>query len=306
MNIYIIDPLEEFAPLKRHLELEGNKFVNGSEIKDADLVISTKLRENVKGVEKDVPVVGGFSRYRDEALKMMGYIPSARRKEGDLVFTRWFDFNSSWHNQISVGIPLDRFMVGGLGPKIDSGYASRYIQSTTIFDRPGLSGLLEALRFIGWVSIEVSSEDGSVTQLYTWAHPIGMYNILEGVPGSLAEWFLNPFNVRLTESWVVSVLISRYPFPHSLEGDKIVLDGISTSTEKHYWLYGPEEFKRSLSSTSTVLGIATAWDKTLHGASDLLYSKLDRLRIENIQYRTDVFEVASRIWKRAKVGGLID
>jgi hypothetical protein len=304
MKIHVIDPQDEWRPLKRHLELEGNRFVG---IDEADIVLTSKTQDVIKIPKVSVPIVGGYTRYQSEALKMMGYIPcSSGDTSGDLIFTRWYDFEREWHPQINVGIPLDRLMVGGLGPKIDVGYASRYIKESSIFDRPGLNGLLEALRFRGWVSIEVDSSTGGIVQLYTWAHPIGMYNILEGIPGSMSEWFMSPFGVRLTESWVVSVLISRYPFPHSLEGERVVLDGISTSTERHYWLYGPEEFKRSLSTTSTVLGIATGWDRFLARATEFMVDKLNQLNVPDIQYRTDIFDVASRIWKTARENGLVN
>lgn len=238
--------------------------------------------------------------FHSSAVKELGYVLSSH--SADCYITRWFDHSRNrWHKQTFLGIPITGLMERGLSVQIPSGCGGRYLPTTqgleSLFGRQELLALLGELRYSGPVSLLVSSADGLVSQIETRLPSWGVYNVLEGVPGTIGEFFSDPLGTVLQESWTLGVLVSRWPFPkETINGGLTTVGGVSADVERHLWLMKHEKFKDTIKVYGTAVGIVTAWGKSLWDCGKRVERTCRGLRVEEVQYRIDGADVCQPIY----------
>jgi len=221
--------------------------------------------------------------------------------EQSVVF-KWWD--EGWNDQTFVGIPLNRLMNEGLGPRCDAGFVTSPFKREDIvsylFNNKGLEQFLKG--FVGFISFTLSLEGGlRVVKIESGIPFNGFYNMLECLKVRVAEFLSG--KVDFYESWTASLLVSRSPFPHMEQSSKVFIDGINQSMEKHFWncLYN---HRKSFSTTSTVIGIATAWSTSLAEACRRCLRTARNLSVEDKQFRTDLVREAFKGFETLDGDGL--
>lgn len=141
---------------------------------------------------------------------------------------------------------------------------------------------------MGFVSVNTNWELNAVRSVVTRADRLGLYNLLSGVPKSLSGFFARPFETHLHESWTVGILISRYPYPYELVGEKVILEGLDRGVEKNFWCFSPVEFNGVVHTEETRLGIVCHWGAFLHEACERSYATAGCLSVKDIQWRDDL------------------
>lgn len=222
-----------------------------------------------------------------EIVKEMGFdlCPQGYSGKKAVVF-KWWD--KGWKDKAFLGFPLEFLMNNDLGPECPSGLM------TTVLNRDDIEnyffnceGLIESLNdFIGFVSFTLSIEGGiKVVSLQTGIPYWGFFNLLESIKTRVSEFLLG--NIDFYNSWTASLLISRFPFPFNETEDPVFIEGLSQSVEKHFWT-GVSNHRKSYSTKSTIIGVATAWSSNLNEACRRCLRTADNIHVKNKQYRTDM------------------
>jgi hypothetical protein len=280
-------------PIKRRLELEGNQVVD---LSIAEFAVTSKPN----GLR--LPSMMSGERFNTVAMTELGYKVSDY--PADAYVSRWFDCRGGFGEKVFLGIPIVGLMDGGKGAGLQVGTVGNYVISAkieAIFSRPELTALLKELRHSGFVSFWVSSEDGLVTEMETGVPAWGMYNIFEGLTGTLAEFFLDPIGTKLLKSWTVSLVVSRFPYPRDLITPQVCsITGITAEVEKHFWLGDASGFRNSFTTNSTIVGVATGWADTSWRANALVVGTCGNIGVGEVQYRTDGSDAAEIVYSRLK------
>lgn len=251
--------LEGFDFLKDRLISEGNELVEmGEEIK-----LSTKTD-------------GPFPAPILEALGIkVDNLPETYR------IVKFFNYDFS--PQTIVTIPIVGMMQSGLGFPLESGLAARFIdKEPDIFSSDTLIEVLREMHYVGFVYAAYNTD-----KLCSFGLGAGMYiyNLLESLEGKLTS-FIN-LEDRLLESWTLSVVLSRYPFPFR-KSDSELCFKVTPQAKRHLHLFNTEKNKSMFYTSNTFLGIATSWATTLHEAENRVMRTLDGLDIHAKQYRKDL------------------
>ena len=135
--------------------------------------------------------------------------------------------------------------------------------------------------------------EGRVTRLTSGVPWGGLYAVLEGVKGRLAEWFSAPS--RLMESWASALVVSRAPWPYASTSERVFVEGVTHGVERHFWS-SIKGFRQSLYTDSTVIGVATAWSPKLHRSAERVLATAQAILIPNKQYRVDLGESVAVRW----------
>ncbi len=237
-------------------------------------------------------------------VESMGFEPS----EGppDFYAFRWSD-SGEWRDQVLVGFPLRTLMDGDLGPPVEAGMACRFVPRESpageAFERRELADALQYLDYRGFVTIGLSIEDLELRLKEVrigWVPYWGFLNALEGVPGRILEWVANP-DVRLMESWTVSLLLSRWPYPAKQKSERAFIGIPGREAEKHLWLWNVEGHRKSLYTDGTLVGVATAWSPTLSEACRRAIRTLSNVELEGKQFRLDATRTAGDTWGKAQI-----
>lgn len=300
MNIAICSQKGWLLPLARHLELEGHDvtIIAKPELvgpRDDLLLTDTTVDPS----NRRVPTIGGGDTLHGELLRPYNLVPGPSR--GDHIVVKWFDRSQGFHPQLLLGFPVSKFMVGDLGTCVQAGMGARYMSECDLLQdlfmgNVALKATLEAMGFSGPVIIERDSRTKGVVSIHMGLRSIVLYNMFEGLPCSIVEWLDDPLSKTLYQSWTVNILVSRYPYPFQLEDGNVPLTGLTRSAEKHFWTFGGTEFKRSVSTHQTRLGLATGWGQTLSDAGRTSLSLARSVDVPDVQYRTDVPLVVGDRW----------
>lgn len=275
MKIYT----EDLKFLRDRLTTEGNIIVQS--VEEADLVFCPWNREfNREGKEC---ITSGFVVGR-EAL---GVEVEVSTHPADFAYIKWFQ-DGKFSDQTFLLLPLRGFMNGNLGQDVTVGCASRGIAhcNSDIFENQTVIQSLIASNHRGFVSVLM---DGTaVCDITTGVPWNGFYCLCEYINGPLAEWFVNP--LRLFECWSICNLISIEPFPRSdTREDPLIFDCPSVQTRRHLWLHQRSQaIRRSIVTSSSQLGVATAWGRSINEVVDRVLLTCKNLRVEGKQYRTDL------------------
>jgi hypothetical protein len=272
------------AGLVRHLSHEGDEVV--PEAEKAELCIPDPM-------ELPAALLEGLGSDFDPSLQ-----PTH-------VVTRWFD-GQSFGPQTFVGIPLLRLWNNDLGPPVPCGIAGRFRapNSEPIFVPPDIVlQYLKESRFTGFVSTKASGK--STLSMQTGVPYFGLYALLEQINSKISSFFLE--SGRLYESWCCALLVTRYPFPFAHFAPRTALEGLTPELEKHFWTFGATQFRKTLVTEGTVLGVATAWDKThnLYQAVQLAQNTARKIACSDIQFRTDMTECVRKQWEQLVQSGVL-
>jgi len=291
------------SPLKRTLELEGETLV-GLREKPELLITDTEAPESYKG-----PVVGRDWSIPSLVLEAMDIVvdPSLRV---NLVVGKWLD--QEWRHQTILGIPVYGMMNENLGAQACAGLGTRFVRSTQfddLFNNEELLSTLKAMQYNGFVSFSLSlSLDTNslfkIVSVQTGFPFHGLFNALEGISGRTVEYFTGE-KTTLKESWVMGLLLSRWPYPQNVS-TRSIISGVTTDMEKHLWLFGVERFKNSIYTDNTKVGWVTAWSPTLTEANRRVLRTARNIDFEDKQYRTDLSSEVAMIWHQLQGRGLIE
>ena len=257
-----------YDTLKAHLDMEGDSIVE----KDEDLF----LDENIEG---EIPFV---------AAKALGFV----FEEGKEFFMVTRRFNSKWNRQNYVSFPLPTILNDNLGYSVESGRVGRYVQDNPyeeLFEN--LSPLLNEMKYKGFISLKFNSNKKLLS--ISFGAGLALYNILEGVKGKLSDFFFNEEEVM--ESWSISLVLSRYPYPFRQTSDRIFIS-IPPSAGKHLWFYNMNSFRKTSYTDQTKICIVTSWALSVNEAARRVYRTCKGLDILLKQYRTDVVNVGTKLW----------
>jgi len=210
--------------------------------------------------------------------------------------SKWFDRFNGWSDQLIILIPIFGVMNEGLGAGVCTGAALRYINHSILqerFSNEVLTGILQKQRHTGFVSIGLSEEGESVDVSYGIPF-YGNLIVLEGCKQRLSEFFTN--QVPLMESWAVGLLVTRFPFPAKQSEERIFIEGISRSIQKHLVTPFVESYKHSFYTDSTIVALATTWDLRLVDANKRAVSIARSLLFGEKQFRTDLNSAVQEVW----------
>lgn len=286
-------------PLKSHLVLEGNEIV----IDNPDMVITDDST-----FKTNLPCVRGGDVLSGVVTQALGFELS--KYESDYCLCRWFDKKLGWLDQVWVGIPIMGMMTNGMGAAVQSGMCgcfTRSVSARALFAQQELHDILQELGHSGWVTLRMSSQDSKTSSIETGIPGTGLYNTLEGIPGTLSEVLTQPENYKYLESWSVSLVVSKFPWPlppaqHSPGRSQIR----GLSDEKHFWLTDHSRFRNSLYTQNNLIGVATGWSRTLSEANSRVVRTCRSLEIDEIQFRTDAGYVASTVMGKIRASGFLE
>ncbi|KKN28981.1 hypothetical protein LCGC14_0848780 [marine sediment metagenome] len=298
MKIYVSMETLELLPLKHHLVLEGSTLVNNQE--NPELTISESQR-----VVHDKTVIYSHVKFPHAILKALEL--NVVFSQCKYFFTKWYDYEKGWGKQVFLGIPIWGIMDGNLGKCEATGVCGRYVkndQCPDIFLSDKLQTFLNDLRCRSFVSVEFSA-DNEISGIQTGVPYGGLYNLLEGVKGSILEFLLNPFENRLIESWTSNVLLTRYPWPFGEVADKISIHGVTPEVEAHVWFYEVERFRRSIVSKSSTIARITAWGWELRESNKRVLRTAFDLRVPFKQFRLDCSRQAGEVYESLLNSGIV-
>lgn len=219
-------------------------------------------------------------------------------------FTRFWD--GHWHPQTAVGVPLRGLMSEGLGPDCYNGCSLRFVDQLDhdLFEHTHLEEMLRLTRFHngtpwkGFVSFVMSEKKVLWIEKSIPFH--GIFPLLEGVTARRSEFLRDPMKHEFKTSWFYAgLLLTRSPWPHhKMTKEKVLVEGITSRIEKHFWAFSSNVERYSFRTEFTELGVATAWSDTL---SDTMY-RVDRT-CRNIlapfkQFRTDAYRAYDQQWEK--------
>lgn len=293
--------LKNPEPFRRHFTLEGDTIT--PVIADAEMVLNDQRLDTS---QLSTYLVGGEFQLVSSAVEALGYKPTSR-KSYDFVLTKWFD-SHDFLEQLIVGIPLKTLMNDDLGYIVESGYACRYCNDSSlqsVFDNAELVSLLRALKYNGFVSFLLTF-DLCVVSIESGVPCNGLYNILEGCPGKLSDFFAFPRENPLMQSWSVNLMLSCYPYPHTLKSDRQQVLGINSGIEKHFWFNDLRGHSKAFYTDSSILGWSTSWGPTVTEANRRVLRTCRNLSVPLKQHRTDLSFVVNRQWGHLQALGLVE
>ena len=264
---YYVKNSSKWAPLIRHLELEG---VTRTEDKREALVDLDSLMGESIG---------------PEALSHLDLLVSTQ--PADFFLSRWWN-GTQWHPQTFLGLPLVGLWNDGLSVPETSGVGGCWVKGEVVeklFSQQ-ITELVRELKWKGFVSIMLSNER-RLCSLCLGVPGSGLYNILEGSSKSLITLLSQQEDCTLLESYTMSLVVSRAPFPFEEQSDLTEIGNVTNDLERHFWLGEHNRFKEVVTTTSTFLGVATAWGSTFKDACQRVVGTCWNLRCPEIQFRTD-------------------
>lgn len=298
MKILVKHESDDLIPLSHHLKLEGNELVTDEQ--SPELIIS----ESNSGIH-DKRFVYSNIKFPHLILKALGL--DILSSKTSYFFTKWYDYEKGWSPQLFLGIPVHGLMDGGLGAPEVTACCGRYVEgynTPTIFQEDVLKGFLNDLNCKSFVSVEYS-HDHEIVSIRTGVPFNGLYNLLEGVKGSIGEFLLDPFQNRLIESWTTNLLVTRHPFPAVRSADKITIHHVTPEVEKHVWFFDVVRFRRAISTTDTKVACVTAWGVDLFESNKRALRTAFGLNIPYKQFRLDAFRSAGEVYDRLAGLGVV-
>jgi hypothetical protein len=209
--------------------------------------------------------------------------PSVHSK---LFASKFVDTSKGWNSQTLFGIRLQGLMNSNIGADVEVGCATRFVRSEKLdelFTNPLLCSHLESQKFVGFLTLGLTPEV-DVTSVSFSLPPYAWFALVEGCDEEIGEFFSNPLRSRVRESWVVSQLLSRFPFPAANTYMGISISPPLDDARRHFHPFVP----LGVHTTSTRIAVVSAWGLTLQEASRRVGRTLDAFPLLEKQYRTDV------------------
>ncbi len=218
---------------------------------------------------------------------------------------RWWS-GDEWLPQAWAVLSTTHLFEGDRGPDVGGGFTlkpSGFLAGLGMWCIPIVLAVVRRLAHTGPLSFGLSLPDLTPCGLVLGAVEWSLYGLLEGLKGSVEGQWTNP--QPLKESWVCGVLITRAPFPYHLDGPRVT-HPVSPPLEKHYWLYDTTPFASVVTTTSTILGVVTAWGAAsaqvpsmhpLKEAARRVARTAGGLHYPLVQYRGDLFQWSIPQWE---------
>jgi len=218
---------------------------------------------------------------------------------------RWWD-GTQWSPQSWAVLEMDHFMDGNRGAEVSSGFSlkpSGLLAGLPVWSSPNVLAVVSKLAHSGPVSIRLSVPDLVPFDMVLGAVGWSLYGLLEGLDCPIEQFWRSPHPLK--ESWVCGVLVTRHPFPHSMASTR-VQHPTSPALERHFWLYDAVPFASAITTTSTVLGVVTAWGAKnplipsmhpLKEAARRVLRTAGGLDYPLVQYRSDPFQWSIPQWE---------
>ena len=287
MNVHLLDASPRLRMLGRRMELEGETTGPGG------LVVG-----HIVPCQKGV--VGGLEEFPRIGIEALGFKLSTYPL--DFLALRWWDSSGGWRSWTVVGVPLTRLWTGDQGPEGFGGGAATVVgegKLEDLFHNSELESLLKLKHFSGLVAMGMSSEDGKVSTIWL-DEPWGfLFHILEARTGTVSD-FLTGKSQDLHTSWIVGLMVSRWPYPTEDKGVRTTIPGLGESIERHFWANGLERIKGSSYTSSNLVGMATSWGDDLRSANSYALRTCRNLKVPHLQYRLDCPRVVEPIWERIR------
>jgi len=293
-----------YCALARNLSFEGEEIVTSPS--QADIAVVEEFEEGLPSF-----TIGAGFRCPEaflEELQGLRFSDPNTPIENPVVAFRWFELDR-WQDQTLVGIPLRTLMDRGLGASCPAGIVCCYCHDgvlTENFDQSILVDTLKEMHFRGFVSFlyEFKERDLFVREISTKVPFWGFYAAIEGITGRIIE-FLTGRTPILRESWTAALLISRTPFPLSLQAPKVFVGGVEPEVEKHFWFWDLNGYRKSFYTESPILGVATAWSLDLGEVCRRTLRTTRNLEIPGKQHRTDMLSVGSGAFRELEAEGVL-
>jgi len=281
--------------LERVLTLEGDEIVD----ENPDFVITSQLLKPEED-QYNCPVVGGDCIFPEVVLASLSlpFPVSVQSPLSFLVF-KWFDLD--WREQTLFGIPLKTLMNEDLGPKCENGMVCNFVSKgplLKLFDNDKLKKLLRELNYLGFVSFGISLDEIPKIKFIQTGVPFnGFFNVMEATRGRTSD-FITGEDPTLFESWTANLVLSVSPWPFREICGRVCIRGVSPIVEKHLYLFGVENYRKSYYTERTLIGIATAWSSSLKGATSRVLQTLRNIELKEKQFRTDQRFAALKVYDK--------
>ncbi len=119
-------------------------------------------------------------------------------------------------------------------------------------------------------------------------------NLLEGAPRKITDFMCEGDTAR--ESWVVSLLMSRSPFPLEYSHERVEVRGLTEEVLKHYWPWDAGRVRQGWYTSSGRVGLATAWSGELRDACSRVLRTCGSVKYPEKQHRLDHYREFCRTW----------
>ena len=227
----------------------------------------------------------------------------------DFYVSRWLDGELS--PQLLLSIPLDHLMNEDLGAECRVGMGARYVQSQILDElyTPALVSFLTSMPYSGFVTLGLSlvmdtDKPFTLCTIATGLPELCLYNVVEGIKGKVSDFFSGQSTV-LQESWTLSLLLSRAPYPYAMDADRAFIKGLKPDLEKHFFLLDASRYKSSCYTLSTRIGVASAWALSLAEVNRRVLRTLRAISLLGKQYRTDAASALSLVVHGLQGRGLL-
>ena len=153
MKVSFIGENATTEALKHQIELEGDVIVKT----DSEMTIAGELPS-----KPTAQTIGGDYVFPSSVVSAMGFDLSTGPSQ--VYIYKWFDARTGFSDQLLIGIPISKFMVGNLGPSVPSGMASRFVDDSelgTYFTFPKLTEVLQKFPYTGFVTIGLNLDDAT-------------------------------------------------------------------------------------------------------------------------------------------------
>ena len=220
----------------------------------------------------------------------------------DYFLGRWYD--EGWHSQVMAGVPVRGLMNWGLGSPGETALGMRFLdprKSDHLFQNPDLMGALEGwgvrslVRF--WFSVE-----GNMTGVEVSLDDLALLNLMESLKGRPGGFFQSPHETRLSETWTVSVVLSRFPWPWKGDrpSERVKVTGLGQDKWPHFYDLDLHDQREFAFTDEPILGVMTYWGQTLSQAHEGLFRLCRQVEAEGLQYRTDVGPAVGSVWAKVR------
>lgn len=285
MKLHVAQGVESL--FNRRLRLEGHQIVSEQE---AEFVVTNSVMKDY-----GKPTLRSGQVFPLDVVKRLGFDVSG--EQSDFYVTRYFEHDKGWGPQVFLGIPLLGLMDGGISARVETGTVGLYTRSQEVikhFERDELGVMLKEIKHSGFVSIRMTTEGLEVCGIETGVPSWGLYNIFQGVTRGLVRFFGGPSCCRFNESFTVSLLLTRWPWPGAKLSEPVQIE-IEREVEEHFWLGDVSAFGEAISTKSTLIGVATGWAHNLNHAANRALSTCRNVGVKEAQYRTDANWVGGRV-----------
>ncbi len=309
----------------------GKGIIEKSKIGEADncdIVIFDEagMGEYASKIAKSKPTVGSsifadtFNNditYKQRVLDKCGLQLSNNNEGITLHTTAWFN-GFSFVKPVHSYFKKTKFMEREMGLDTESMGCLLWYHKQNKITKTFLTPLLKELKKTGYVGAVNITSIITADKIYLTNICLGFlydstYSALEGLRQDLGETlyrlaFDGIKRIKASPDWLVATRVSvpPYPFPMPEHMDKpIPIGGIDENNLKHLWLRDImfEDGRYFSAGTDGFILTVTARGLTPHKAFRRTYRTIGNLKIENMQYRSDLCDGLEDSYNKLKEWG---